>query len=467
MSRESFRDIPGVDALLNCAEIQPLVRDWGRLAVRESVRIVQSDLRQSIGEGVTPDLDEPAIARKITRQLIERGGRGPRPVFNLTGTIVHTNLGRALLPETAIDAIGQAARHPVDLEYDISAGRRGDRDAHVAQLLCDLTGAEAATVVNNNAAAVLLILNTLALDREVPVSRGELIEIGGSFRIPEIMARAGCRLREIGTTNRTHQKDYRQAITADTALLLKVHPSNYVIEGFTAAVTDQDMAELADAHQIPFVVDLGSGTLVKLSAYGLPDEPTPMETLEHGADLVCFSGDKLLGGPQAGIIIGSQSLIDQLNANPLKRALRVDKLTLAALAEVLKLYTEPDRLRKELPVMRYLTRSVPDIVNQADRLVTTINKILPGFSIETAELHSQIGSGALPLQEIPSAGIRFTPLDADHAQEQLEQLAAELRNLPRPIIGRLRHDSLHLDCRCLDNEQLFIDQLDKLFSPAP
>lgn len=463
MPRETFRDIPGVDALLNCAEIQPLVRDWGRLAVRESVRIVQSDLRRSIGEGATPDLGESALARKITQRLIERGGRGPRPVFNLTGTIVHTNLGRAQLPETAIYAIGQAARHPVDLEFDVSAGSRGERDQHVTQLLCDLTGAEAATVVNNNAAAVLLILNTLALDREVPVSRGELIEIGGAFRIPEIMARAGCRLREIGTTNRTHQKDYRQAINADTALLLKVHPSNYVIEGFTAEVTERDIAELANANQIPFVVDLGSGTLIKLSTYGLPDEPTPMETLEHGADLVCFSGDKLLGGPQAGIIIGSRSLIDQLNANPLKRALRVDKLTLAALAEVLKLYTEPEQLASELPILRLMTRKISDIEAQTERLVKKIATCLPDYSVETVELSSQIGSGALPMREIPSVGVRLTPLRADHSRQQLDDLSQNLRRLPRPVIGRLRHASLYLDFRCLDNEALFIDQLEKFF----
>ena len=463
MSRDTFRDIPGVDALLKCAEIQPLVRDWGRLAVRESARIVQSDLRRSIGEGATPDLARPALAQKITRQLIERGGRGPRPVFNLTGTIVHTNLGRALLPQVALDALQQAAKHPVDLEFDLPTGQRGDRDAHVVQLLRDLTGAEAATVVNNNAAAVLLILNTLALDREVPVSRGELIEIGGSFRIPEIMARAGCRLREIGTTNRTHEKDYRQAINADTALLLKVHPSNYVIDGFTARVSEQDLAELSHAHQIPFVVDLGSGTLIRLSSYGLPDEPSPMETLQHGADLVCFSGDKLLGGPQAGIIVGSRSLIEQLNANPLKRALRVDKLTIAALVEVLKLYTEPERLTTELPVMRHLTRPVADIADQARRLESPINKSVPDFSVEATELSSQIGSGALPLREIPSAGVRLKPLDTDRAQEQLERLASDLRGLPRPVIGRLQHDSLCMDFRCLDNEELFIEQLDTLF----
>ena len=466
MSHESLRDIPGVDALLKYVEVQPLVRDWGRLAVRESVRIVQSDLRQSIVEGATPDLGEPALARRITRRLIERGGRGPRPVFNLTGTIVHTNLGRALLPEIAVDAIGQAARNPVDLEFDVTAGGRGDRDAHVEQLLCDLTGAEAATVVNNNAAAVLLILNTLALRREVPVSRGELIEIGGSFRIPEIIARAGCRLREIGTTNRTHQKDYREAINGDTALLLKVHPSNYVIDGFTAEVSEKDLAELSVKHEIPFVVDLGSATLIKLSTYGLPDEQTPAETLEHGADLVCFSGDKLLGGPQSGIIVGSRSLIAQLCANPLKRALRVDKLTLAALAEVLKLYTEPERLTTELPVIRHLTRKISDIETQARHLVAKISPLLPDYRVETAELHSQFGSGTLPMKKIPSVGVRMTPLRTRHYQEQLDRLSHNFRRLPRPVIGRISRDSLYLDCRCLDDEELFIDQLETILSPS-
>jgi L-seryl-tRNA(Ser) seleniumtransferase len=466
MPHQSYRHIPGVDALLNHADVQPLVRDWGRLAVRESVRTVQSELRRSIGEGATPDLREAALAIEITRQLIKRGGRGPRPVFNLTGTIVHTNLGRALLPEIAIDAMVQAARHPVDLEFDMAAGGRGDRDAHVARLLCDLTGAEAATVVNNNAAAVLLILNTLALNREVPVSRGELIEIGGSFRIPEIMARAGCRLREIGTTNRTHQKDYQQAINADTALLLKVHPSNYVIDGFTAEVSEKELAKLAGIHQIPFVVDLGSGTLIKLSAFGLPDEPTPMETLQHGADLVCYSGDKLLGGPQTGIIVGSHSLITQLNANPLKRALRVDKLTLAALTEVLKLYTEPERIPTELPVVRHLIRNISEIRAQAGRLAEILSAQLPDYSIETTDLHSQVGSGALPMRKIPSVGVRISALDKDSSQEQLKDLSQNLRRLPRPVVGRMQHDSLYLDCRCLDDEKLFIDQFENILSPS-
>lgn len=462
MLSASLRDIPGVDALLNCPEIQPLVRDWGRLAVRETIRVLQTDLRRAIGAGTTLDLGTGALAREISFRLVQRGGRGPRPVFNLTGTIVHTNLGRASLPEVAISAIEQAARHPVDLEYDLYRGGRGQRDAHVSRLLCDLTGATAATVVNNNAAAVLLILNTLALDRTVPVSRGELIEIGGSFRIPDIMARAGCRLCEIGTTNRTHRQDYAQAINDQTALLLKVHPSNYVIDGFTAEVPEQELAELAHARQIPFVVDLGSGALVDLSTYGLPVEPTPMTTLKHGADLVSFSGDKLLGGPQAGIIVGSGELIDRLNANPLKRALRVDKLTLAALAEVLKLYTEPERLAVELPIIRQLTRPLNDIESQARRLAPRLAQCLGGFSTCISDMESQIGSGALPLRKISSAGLRITPVDSNPTQDQLDQLTRGLRGLPRPVIGRVHDDSFWMDLRCLEMEQQFVDQLEEL-----
>jgi L-seryl-tRNA(Ser) seleniumtransferase len=460
----SLKEIPGVDTLMTRPDVQPLIRDWGRLAVRETVRILQTDLRRTIIAGDKPDLGTDEIANEINARLIQRGGRGPRPVFNLTGTLLHTNLGRALLPDVAVSAIGRVARHPVDLEYDTHTGRRGQRDIHVEQLLRDLTGAEAATVVNNNAAAVLLILNTLALDREVPVSRGELIEIGGSFRIPDIMNRAGCMLHEIGTTNRTHPSDYAQAISEQTGLLLKVHPSNYVIDGFTAEVAEKDLAALAHSRQLPFVVDLGSGALIDMSAYGLPAEPTPMATLENGADLVCFSGDKLLGGPQAGIIVGSRELIQRINVNPLKRALRIDKLTLSALVEVLKLYTEPERLIEELPIMRHLTRPLGDIENQARRLTPAFEKQLPDFSVIPTDLYSQIGSGALPQRKITSAGLRVTPIETDSRRRQLEWLAARFRNLPRPVIGRIHEGSFWLDLRCLDDEELLIEQLEELNS---
>ncbi len=462
MPPASFKDIPGVDALLNSPEVRPLVRDWGRLAVKKTVRIVQADLRLSVRAGTASDLDTSGLVREIGARLIRRGGRGPRPVFNLTGTIIHTNLGRALLPEVAIDALIQTARQPVDLEYSVYSGRRGRRETHVAQLLCDLTGAEAATVVNNNAAAVMLILNTLALHREVPVSRGELIEIGGSFRMPDIMKQAGCELREIGTTNRTHRTDYTRAINQKTGLLLKVHPSNYIIDGFTAEVTEPELASLAKSNRLPFVVDLGSGALIDLAAYGLPAEPTPMATLGNGADLVCFSGDKLLGGPQAGIIVGAQTLIEKLNANPMKRALRVDKLTLAALAEVLKLYTEPDRLVAELPVMRQLTRPLDDIEALAQRLGPALAKRLPDFSVTPTDLCSQVGSGALPQREIKSAGLRISPMGSSNLRARLHLLAQAMRNLPRPVIGRIREDCLWLDLRCLEDEAQFAAQLEQL-----
>jgi len=458
----SLRDIPGVAELLQYAEIQALTTEWGRLAVREVIREQQAELRERWRHGQDQIPDRHELSVELRHRLLQRGGRGPRPVFNLTGTVIHTNLGRAMLPEAAIRAMAEAGRHPVDLEYDLFAGHRGQRDRHIAQLLCDLTGAEAATIVNNNAAALMLVLNTLALDRQVPVSRGELIEIGGSFRLPEIMARAGCRLREVGTTNRTHDNDYRAACGPETGLLLKVHRSNFVVAGFTAEVAEQELAALAREHDIPFVVDLGSGALVDLARYGVPGEPTSMQTLGRGADLVTFSGDKLLGGPQAGLIVGREDLIRQLDANPMKRALRVDKLTLSALAEVLKIYSTPDRLAAELPVIRDLARSPAEILAQATQVAPVLATQLPDFDVETAKMSSQVGSGALPQRELPSAGLRLCASSPDTAEAHLGRLLHALRDLPRPVIGRVRDGSLWLDFRCLDDEDGFIAQLANL-----
>ncbi|HEX6319865.1 MAG TPA: L-seryl-tRNA(Sec) selenium transferase, partial [Burkholderiales bacterium] len=341
-----------------------------------------------------------------------------------------------------------AAREPVNLEYDLEGGRRGERDGHVEALLCRLTGAEAATVVNNNAAAVLLVLNTLAARKEVPVSRGELIEIGGSFRLPDIMARSGCRLREVGTTNRTHLADYAGALGPKTGLVLKVHTSNYAIEGFTAAASEKELAALCRERGLPLAVDLGSGTLVDLRRYGLPHEPTVQEALAHGADVVTFSGDKLLGGPQAGIIVGAKALIEKLRKNPLKRALRLDKVTLAALAAVLKLYLDPDRLAQRLPTLRLLSRPVEDIRQLALRIAPRLPRA------EVIDCESQIGSGALPTQRLPSAGLAIRPGDA--------RLAARFRALPIPVIGRLQDGAYILDLRCLEDETGFVDQLGQL-----
>jgi len=381
-------------------------------------------------------------------------------VFNLTGTVLHTNLGRAVMPESAARAVAEAMTRPVNLEFDLEGGARGERDSHVERWLKELTGGDKAVAVNNNAAAVYLALNTLALRREVLVSRGELIEIGGSFRIPDIMARAGVKLVEVGTTNRTHLKDFAEAITPRTAAIMKVHTSNYVVQGFTAAVLEAELAKLAHEHGVPFIVDLGSGTLVNLEDYGLPHEPTPRETLAHGADVVTFSGDKLLGGPQAGLLVGRKDLMVRIAKNPMKRALRLDKLTLTALDAVLRLYLHPEKLREELPALRLLTRSPADIAAQAARVLPTLAAALGAdWRVEICDCQSQIGSGALPVDSMPSSGLAITPTGK---KGNLNKLAAALRALPVPVIGHIRDGALKLDLRCLDHEEEFVSQLKKL-----
>jgi L-seryl-tRNA(Ser) seleniumtransferase len=355
---------------------------------------------------------------------------------------------------------------PANLEFDLAGGDRGERDRHIERWLTKLTGAEAALVVNNNAAAVYLALNTLAARKEVPVSRGELIEIGGAFRIPDIMARAGCKLREIGTTNRTHLKDYAGALSPRTAALMKVHTSNYAIQGFTAAVAESDLAALAHKHGLPLIVDLGSGMLVDLEEYGLPHEPTPRDALQAGADVVTFSGDKLLGGPQAGLITGRAELIERMRRNPMKRALRVDKMTLAALEAVLKLYTDPGRLRDSLPTLRSLTRPLPDIEAQARRLLPAVQTALGTAADSTiVELKSQIGSGSLPVDLIASCGIAVS-VPGRRRSAAAAEIAATFRALPVPVIGRVHEGAFIMDLRCLEHEDEFVEQLKHLHLEA-
>ena len=444
--------LPSVDRLLSAAPLAALVDLHGRAVVTAMVRDVLAATRAAMKDGA-PLPDEAGLLEKVGAGVTAKMRPGLRPVFNLTGTVLHTNLGRAPLPEEAVQALIAAARSPCALEYDIDSGGRGDRDDIVNELLCELTGAEAATVVNNNAAAVFLLLNTLAQKQQVIVSRGELIEIGGAFRVPDIMSRAGAKLVEVGTTNRTHLKDFAENITPRTAMLMKVHASNYAISGFTHAVPEAELAALAHQHALPFVVDLGSGTLADLAAWGLPHEPTPAEAIAAGADLVTFSGDKLLGGPQAGLLVGRKDLIARIKKNPLKRCLRVGKLTLAALEAVLALYRDPDRLHLRVTAVRQLTRSEAAIRAAAERLLPALQNALAGLPVtaEIVALKSQIGSGSLPVDRLPSAGFAIRP--QARRGGVLNRIEAALRGIAhplRPVIGRIEDGALRLDLRCLD-----------------
>ncbi len=430
-----------------------LIHRYGRAPVVAAIRAELAARRSALRRAdAGPEPGVPQILEQVRSRLAERAAPSLRRVFNLTGTVLHTNLGRAVLPREAIDAVIAVAGEPSNLEYDLDTGKRGDRDTHLEEALCRLTGAEAATVVNNNAAAVLLVLNTLADRKEVPTSRGELIEIGGSFRMPDIMARAGCRLREVGTTNRTHLADFASALGPRTGLVMKVHTSNYVIAGFATAVPEAKLAQLCKEHGVPFVVDLGSGALVDLRAFGLPHEPTPAETLASGADLVTFSGDKLLGGPQAGIIAGRADLVARIKRNPLKRALRVDKMTIAALAAVLDLAGDPERLRERLPALRALTRPLEEIRRTAARIAVALAPVLNEYAVEVVPCVSEIGSGAQPGRDIASAAVAIAPRAAKGRGSALRRLADAFRALPIPVIGRIQDDAYLLDCRCLLDE---------------
>ena len=447
--------LPSVDAVLRTPVAVLAIEQFGRPAVVEAVRAALGAARAQ-----KMALDAEQAATVAFSRLAAAAQPRLRTVYNLTGTVLHTNLGRALLAEEAITAAVAAMRDAVALEFDLATGRRGERDDVLRDLLRQLTGAEDATVVNNNAAAVLLVLSTLAHRREVIISRGELIEIGGAFRMPEIMSRAGAKLREVGTTNRTHLKDYAGAIGPKSGMILKVHTSNYAIRGFTADVAAVDLAALARRHGIPLVNDLGSGTIVDLARYGLAHEPTVAEAVRDGADIVTFSGDKLLGGPQAGFIVGRGDLIARVNRNPMKRALRVDKMRFAAIEATLKLYRDPDRLAARLPTVRFLARPREEIAASARRLEPVVAaKVGERFVVKAVECESQIGSGALPLEMLPSAGLAIRVKDKRGAGRALSALAAALRELPMPVIGRVDDQALILDVRCLGDEAGFIANL--------
>jgi L-seryl-tRNA(Ser) seleniumtransferase len=455
--------LPSVEAVLRTEAGQAAIERFGRSATTGAVRDRLDEARAAWQRGEAESLSAEMVAAEAHQRLELSALPSQRRVFNLTGTVLHTNLGRALLAEAALAAVQVAMSAPTTLEFDLERGERGERDDHVRGLLRRLTGAEDACLVNNNAAAVLLVLNTLAKGREAVVSRGELIEIGGAFRMPDIMARAGCRLAEVGTTNRTHLQDYAAAISPRAALLLKVHTSNYAIVGFTASVPTRQLATLAREHGLPLVEDLGSGALIDLARFGLSHEPTVAEAIEAGADLVTFSGDKILGGPQAGLIVGRADLIRKLNRNPLKRALRLDKLRLAALETTLKLYRDPDRLPDRLPTLRLFLRSVGDLTALAEHAEAGLAGVVGDrFEVATVPCSSQIGSGALPLASLPSRGVALKPRARRGQGRALSALAAALRRLPVPVIGRVEGGRLLLDVRCLDDLERFLAQLPQL-----
>ena len=456
------QELPSVDRLLNDASVVALVKYHGAPLVTRCVRNVLQIARQRVLNG--HQIESSSLVDNLTEDVSRSTRPSLKRVINLTGTVLHTNLGRAALPPSAIEAMVEVARGASNLEYDLETGKRGDRHQHVENLLCQLTGAEGAMVVNNNAAAVLLILNSLALRKQVPVSRGELIEIGGSFRIPDIMTRAGCKLVEVGTTNRTHIKDFEAAINAKTALLMKVHTSNYEIHGFTKQVTEVELAGIAQEHDIPLVTDLGSGTLINLDDYGLPHEPTVCEALLGGADLVTFSGDKLLGGPQGGMIVGRHDLIKKIKRNPMTRAMRPDKLTLAALDAVLRLYTNPEKLVEELPTLHWLTRDINHIEQLAHRLLPIVQRYCEQFHVVVERTYSQVGSGAMPIDRLESVAIKLSQPEVRRPGKSLQKLAKSFRQLAIPVIGRIADDALLFDLRCLEDEAEFIDNLRDLAS---
>lgn len=418
-------------------------------AVRETLDHARADI---LAGSLTEEglLSCEALSLGVRQRLTTMLRPKFRTVINATGVVIHTNMGRSLLPDCAMDSIMRVGRHYSNLEFDLATGKRGSRYALVEELLCELTGAEAALVVNNNAAAVLLVLGTLAADHEVIVSRGQLVEIGGSFRIPDVMARSGARLVEVGATNRTHLRDYEQAISPDTALLLKVHTSNYRMIGFTSEVPLGEMVGLGARHGIPVMEDLGSGSLVDLARCGLVKEPTVGEVVASGVDVVTFSGDKLLGGPQAGLIVGRKAIIERIKKNPLNRALRIDKFTLAGLEGVLMLYRDERKAMRTIPTLAMLSASRQDIAKRGVRLRRLLGTGLDSVcQVELVDTESRVGGGALPEQGLPSKALALRPFAMS-----VNALEEGLRGLELPIIGRIEHDALLLDLRTVSDHEV-------------
>lgn len=446
MKNNLLREIPSVDELLKSLELKNASAVYSAPLVTAALRRAIDKARGEIISGRRKDVCASALIELTFEEVRSMLKPSIVKVINATGTILHTNIGRAVLSKDAISSIILTAEGNVNLEFDLEKNERGERDSHIDGLVKRLTSAQGSCVVNNNAAAVLITLNTLAEGKEVIISRGELIEIGGSFRLPEIIKKSGCILREVGTTNRTHPKDYIEAINENTALIFKAHTSNYNVVGFTSEVKLDELVAIGKAHNIPVVEDLGAGSLIDLSEYGLPKEPVVRERVETGADVITFSGDKLLGGPQSGLIVGKKEFIDKIKKNPLKRALRADKLTLSALEATLKLYLNKDTLPERLPTLKYMVRPIAEIEVVANKAKELLSIKLEGFEIVIEDSESVVGGGALPGHNIPTKVISITHKDLK--PEDIMRLF--LRNSP-PILGRIKKEKFLLDMRTVEN----------------
>ena len=445
--KPDLRALPSVGSLLESSELKALRDRAPHVVLAAAAREAIASARRGLTGGEIQEAD--AILRDAVRRVEQSLLPSPRPVINATGVVLHTNLGRAVLAEEAARAVAETARRYTDLELDRESGARGSRMAHVEPLLTELLGAEAALVVNNNAAAMLLALNTLSLGKEAVVSRGQLVEIGGSFRIPEILVRAGAILREVGTTNKTRLRDYERAIGPRTGLLLRVHPSNFAMVGFTEEVTREDLVRLARAKRLPLLEDVGSGALLDFTRWGLPAEPTAREALAQGVSLVCMSGDKLMGGPQAGILAGRKKLIQALRANPMARALRVDKLTLAALIATLRLYRDPVRAAAAIPTLRMLSEPPEEVRARAEQILRAIGSDRASqHRAEVVACTTEVGGGAMPLARVPSFALAL------RARGRVEGLARSLRAGSDPVIGRIESNRLLLDLRTVHRDEL-------------
>lgn len=466
--RSLLRQLPKVDDLVNHFLRLPLGVQVPRRVLTQVIRQVLDRTRRRLVALPPPEvpatLDQTALLTEIERELAKSQRPHLIPLINASGVIIHTNLGRSPLAEVAIEQIVKVARHYSNLEYDLAAGQRGSRHSHLEEILREITGAEAAMVVNNNAGAVFLTLNTMALGKEVIVSRGQLVEIGGSFRMPDVMRASGAILREVGATNKTHLYDYENAIGPETAMLMKVHTSNYRITGFTKEISLTELVALGQKYNLPVVEDLGSGCFIDFSQYGLDKEPTVTEALATGVDLVLFSGDKLLGGPQAGLAVGNKVYVDQLKRNPLTRALRPDKLTLAGLEATLRLYRDEPQALAAIPTLRMITQSAEEVKRQAQSLARRLRRRLPAeATLSLVPTISRVGGGSLPQVELPSWAISPT-----HPAWPAHQLDRALHETMPPIIGRVEHQRLLLDVRTIlpEDESTFLAVLSDLLSRA-